>query len=355
MANEKLRDRFLGAVLGMAIGDALGAPYEGQSSTAMAMAFEGKQLAMTGGGPRRLTAGQWTSGTFQTLTLMESLVRNHEFDGLDVAMTLCEWAGGRPRTAGVTTLEVLNRLNDNVEDWGILSRQYWYESAGVIAGNGALPRAMALTLFYANNLEDLIAYSILLSHITHFDPRSVESGLILNFLLLQLLQGRYSPDLVDQAGTFLAGARKSPSYMDLALDFDLRETNDYTNFSPFNPYARDKDRVEKALAEVESAGIDNLHNTGFAAHTMQQAAWILVNARSFQEGLTMAVMKGGDTSTQGLVAGGLLGARFGLQNIPPDWLRALQDRPRIATAGEWLLDRADEALARDLREGRLKP
>ena len=89
MINEntkQLRDRYHGALLGLAAGDALGTTLEFRSPGTF-----GPLTDMVGGGPFALAPGQWTDDTSMALCLGESLVRCHGFDPKDQMERYCRW------------------------------------------------------------------------------------------------------------------------------------------------------------------------------------------------------------------------------------------------------------------------
>ena len=86
--------RVYGAMLGLAVGDAIGAPFEFKSAEVCTAAVE-PGLEMTGGGP--WLAGEWTDDTAMALALAESLGKRRGFDAEDVASRFISWADSMPR------------------------------------------------------------------------------------------------------------------------------------------------------------------------------------------------------------------------------------------------------------------
>ena len=62
---------------------------------------------------------------------------------------------------------------------------------------------------------------------------------------------------------------------------------------------------------------------GWVLIALQNAFYQLLNAKSLESGIIDTVMRGGDTDTNAAIAGALLGAAYGMDAIPPRWLRAV--------------------------------
>ena len=81
---------------------------------------------------------------------------------------------------------------------------------------------------------------------------------------------------------------------------------------------------------------------GAALLTLHVGLWALTHAANFREGLTMVAEIGGDTDTYGAVAGGLLGARFGIEGIPSEWREVLMGHDVMVSLADQLYDLAHE-------------
>lgn len=98
---------------------------------------------------------------------------------------------------------------------------------------------------------------------------------------------------------------------------------------------------------------------GWVLHALQNAFFELLHASSFEEGLVATVGRGGDTDTNGAIAGALLGARHGAADMPTAWMRAVRScRPERGRARQarppsyWPIDAlaVSEQLARERRK-----
>lgn len=355
MHAELVRDHVLGAVFGMAVGDALGAPYNGRSASEIQMRLGNAPLRMEGNPRAKLEAGDWTDGTGQALAVIESFNSCKGFEGLDCAGQLVNWFQLNPKGLGFFTRDVLRDLALDPEKWDTVGRDHWIRRGGVPAGSGALVRCLIPAIFYRDDIERMVSSTIQLCQITHFDPRCVESALAINYALLQCLHRRYRDGLVDEALTFLRATRTSPLFNKLVQRYSHDEMMEYSNWSPYPNYDLDSEAVVDRLAETRRIRFEDLHNTGKASHSMQAALWCLSNATSFTGAVDRAIRLGGEASIQGALAGALAGARFGLSHIPSEWVSGVRNSRRIAVGAENLLGRSTEVEEKETRDGDREP
>lgn len=340
--------------MGLAVGDALGAPFEFQHVD-RELDQTNFPLPMGGGGKFGLKPGEWTGDTAQALMVVDSLLTEREFSPEDIALRLIHWVHTGPRHIGALTKEVVEQLEEDPELWHKLSRDVWVQSAGVTSANGSLVRCTPIALLRHNDFERMVRETILLCQVTHFDPRCVEACLAVNFVISQCLNNQCGQDLPLQARDFILATRRLPLYRDLVLDYDRSDLEKYSNFTPFPSYQEEPDAVIEALGSIHKLSRQVLSTSGYCVHTMQTAIWSLVNAMSFEAGVANMVRIGGDTNTQAALAGAMLGAKFGLRAIPDRWQAPLKDRSRIISLTEMLFD-LGEAVERDeLARGLRKP
>ncbi len=288
-----------GALLGLAVGDALGAPWEGCSPRA-ARAAVAAGLDMTGG--KGWAPGEWTDDTAMALTLAESIVERGLLDVDDVGRRYIAWAATRPRDMGRATRHALVGARDAGE--ARARALALYERGLPAAGNGTVMRASPIGLA-TRDRGRAAAAARRDARLTHGDPRAHEASAALCAALVALAEG-------DDALTAAAA-----------------------ECDPAGPVGR----ALRLAAEDASAELARL-----AAGPEGGACWTalgiafraLLHAPSFEEGVSFAVSLGGDTDTNAAVAGCLLGAREGARAIPDRWLAKLQERPRIEGAAAGL-------------------
>lgn len=328
------RDRYLGIVLGLAVGDAFGAPHLFRTRYQIELSHGGALRDMTGGGHHKLAPGEWTAPTAQALATLESYVSSRDFDGLDLACRLVEAHDADPRTWGTELGDLVAHLAQDPEQWPIVGRVAWYESAGVLSGNGACTRAVPVALIRAGSFESFVRETCAIVQMTHFDPRCTESALAVNSLLIRCLEEGYKPIRVQECARFLDDLRKTPLHRETVGNYDPKILNEHPNITPFATFGDEPDAVPLLLRKIQTMTYDDLYTSGYAVHTLGCALWAFQHAESFEDGISAVASLGGDTDKQCALAGALLGARFGMSDIPDRWLKPLKDRARIVSLAE---------------------
>ncbi|MBW8005884.1 MAG: hypothetical protein FVQ06_08895 [candidate division NC10 bacterium] len=307
-APPSLEDRFQGCLVGLAIGDALGMPFEGHSAWVVATIVDqlrGFQESVS----RELRAGQWTDDTQMSLCLARSLIRRGEADPEDIAREYLDWfIGGDVRGIGATTWNALNRLEAGAS---------WQQS-GVegeeAAGNGTAMRAAPLGLFYYNDLERLRKACALDAEITHKNPEAVAGSQAVAFLVARLVAGT-SPgkDLLDEMVQCVAGSRVADNLRRIA-----------------ELMGRRADPLEASAA---------LGTGGYVVETVARSVFCFFHAPDdFATAVMAAVQGGGDTDTAGAITGALSGARNGHAALPPSWQAEVEGRDEIVALARELFD-----------------
>lgn len=280
------RDRYLGALLGLAVGDALGAQVEFMPQGSFPPVAE-----MKGGGPHRLGPGEWTDDTAMALCLAESLLEKG-FDPLDQMRRYLLWyregynsPKGYCFDIGITTRRALERFLRTGDPFSGPEE----ESA---AGNGSLMRLAPVALAYARSPR-LLEYARLSARTTHGARAALESTEVLAWLLEGALRGRPKAELLA-----LKPFRGRPLHPDVA-------------------------------EVVEGSFWRRAQGEGYAPRTLEAALHAFAHTESFEEGMLLAVNLGEDADTVGAVYGQLAGAYYGRGAIPERWLKPLYLRERI--------------------------
>jgi ADP-ribosylglycohydrolase len=176
------RDRFRGALLGLAVGDALGAPAEFMTPEQVRDHY-GVLVDMVGGGCHDVLPGQATDATDMMLALAESLTEKGVFDPEDIVRRYREWFHANPNDVSLTTRTVMLALAAGTP-WDLASRRA-YEILGFpTAGNGSVMRCAPIALRYFHDPETRRLVSLRESTITHFDHLAGWSCVAFNELLV---------------------------------------------------------------------------------------------------------------------------------------------------------------------------
>ncbi|MGC9435360.1 MAG: ADP-ribosylglycohydrolase family protein [Methanomicrobiales archaeon] len=275
----------VGAMVGLAVGDAMGAPLEGLPPPPV------RVRKMTGGGIHGTRPGQFTDDTLQACAVAESLVYCRGFDPCDLLRRLLRGYRRHPEFFGPTSRAVLDRVA-----WGwdpVSAAAAAHRERGSSRSNGSVMRGAPLGIFYGP--ARIRPVSLACSALTHHDPAAGECSAFINRMVSGLCRGEDGNTAYHRA----CRAVRDP-------------------------------KIATVLAS--STGLP-LRPSLDALETAHSAARILLTTRSFSDAVVTAINQGGDADTLGAVVGALAGARYGIRAIPPDWLAGLDQHDRIIETG----------------------
>lgn len=293
-----LQDRALGAFLGFAVGDALGATVEFMTAGEIAHRY-GVHNRMIGGGWLRLAPGHVTDDTEMSLALGRSLIRCGRLDLHDLCEEFVAWLRSGPVDVGNTCRRGIRRYIAN----GTVAGPYFDGDAG----NGAAMRVLPLALATFGHPDEAAAWCEAQCHITHHHPLSDDAALTLVRMVHALLAGEGKPAVRRLADELVAKHRTFK----------------------FEPYR----------------GM----TSAYVVDTVQTVLHFYFRTESFADCVTATVNQGGDADTTGALAAMLAGATYGRAAIPSAWLRRLDHRvgaailaqvPRLLTIAEALAAKA---------------
>lgn len=295
-------EQVMGALVGVAVGDALGAPVERMSAEQI-KATHGTVTQMLGGGWLNLKPGQVTDDTEMTICVTSGIVREAKENGKDSPMTKerlrdisayigCEfftWLERNP-LCGVTCRDVIidaynhwfNTDMHPYDAYELAAHNYHVKSGGKSGGNGSLMRTVYPALFY-DDVNDACRVSLMQSRMTHYDP--------------------------DAAMCCEAYTRM--------VYFALRHTIDATK--KFVRMQRNV-LVEKGFLPTEG------NPDGYVKNSLRVMFDAILSTSTFTDAVLYAVNLGGDADTNAAIVGGLAGAMYGINGIPNDWYFALDDQ-----------------------------
>jgi ADP-ribosyl-[dinitrogen reductase] hydrolase len=300
-----IADRVVGSCLGLALGDALGAPFEflrGRNVPDPLPALERPWLD--------LPPGSTTDDTAMARNLMRSLAARGGFDAADLAERHLQWWRTDPPDVGTITGRVLRRIHEGM-DATEAARAVWQERGPeVSAGNGSVMYSAPLGLAYAHRPDALLEVAPALSGLTHFDGRCKTAVLAVTLTTAGLVRGDY-PEIAVRAA------------VDAVLE---REGGEELEFL-----------VDAAGSKRQIDGPDQ----GFCLFTAGIALQALLRGGDAETELRRVVALGGDTDTNAAVAGALLGARDGVDGLPSVWLRRLLDGEAIEAEARALVPLAE--------------
>jgi ADP-ribosylglycohydrolase len=287
-------DRSLGAFLGLAIGDALGAPVEGQERDSYARIVD-----FVAGGTHGLGMGEWTDDTAMALCLAESLLARGGLDERDLLERFLRWYRLGENGCGGCGTGISLKTRGLLEAF---ERSRTLDVAATVqnAGNGCIMRLAPVAIRFRSDAEQARRSAGRQAAVTHGAVAAIAAATLLaDLLLLALGSG--------DRGVVLGAAQAcgDPVLDALRCDHKLR-----------------------ARGTISSAPR--------ALDTLDAALCCLAQTESFEEAVIAAVNLGGDSDTIGAVAGQLAGALYGASAIPPRWREGLHEGERIAALAQRL-------------------
>ncbi|MEO8644042.1 ADP-ribosylglycohydrolase family protein [Pseudomonas sp.] len=293
-----LTERYRGALLGLACGDAVGTSVEFQPRGSFNPLTD-----MVGGGPFNLKPGQWTDDTSMTLCLAESLLSKNGFEAADQMGRYLNWwqwgylsSTGECFDIGMTVRDALTRYQETGESFA-------GSTDPRTAGNGSLMRLVPVVLYYFPDRDRILAFSANSSRTTHAAPEAIECCQLLAELIHRALQGASKAEVLSLSETTCL----EPKVAAIAR-------GDY-----FGKPERD------------------IHGSGYCVASLEAALWCFHQTDSFEAAILKAANLGDDADTTAAIVGQLAGAHYGVQAIPGGWLQKLHWRYDIEATADALL------------------
>lgn len=285
-------ERANAAMLGVALGDALGATLEFMTPAEI-RAQHGVHREITGGGWLRVKPGQITDDTGMMLALSDAIhARNGKIEALACAQAFDAWMRAKP-------VDIGNTVRRGISNFRLTGEPHVKRSEEA-AGNGALMRSLPTALAtHGADFETVMAGWRAQAHATHHNDLSDQSG----ELFMRLVHAA------------LDGAGKRQMLHEIAHPF----AKIHPTFA-FRPKRRD-------------------YPSGYVIDTSQAVLQAFFDTDSFEECLIEVVNRGGDADTTGAIAGMLAGAHYGPGALPARWLNQLDPaiRERCSKEGAALL------------------
>ena len=288
-----MKDKFKGTLLGQAIGDALGLGTEFMTKAEVKRYYpdglaDYSQIVQDCH-RARWRKGDWTDDTDMTMCIVQAIIDDRELRPLSVARNFKQWFRHVPMGIGRHTCNVLS-IGDYTEKPEMVAEKVWEMSGKRSAANGGVMRTSVIGLL-GENVEK---YAAEICRLTHADPRCVGSCAIVSLMVHSLV---YKDEILPIETLVKIGNR-----------YDKR----------IEPYLRMS--WENSL---DALVLDDESTMGYTLKTMSAGLWSLYHCSSFEDGLLAVANAGGDADTNGAVAGSLLGARFGYENIPERFIKGL--------------------------------
>lgn len=321
----------ISTMLGLAIGDALGQPFEfSDTKKILGTGWNGSFIP---GMVWNLKPGSWTDDTKMALAIAESILERNGFDGDQVALKYVDWVKtGDLRGIGVTCERAINRLMNgtSIQKSGVMqSRERSKTSfrvkregqevksnlligSGDFCGNGTVMRCAPIGLFYHDDLVKLEEAAKIDATMTHDHPDARDGSFVLCHYIARLVNGQNKFDaLHDIFSSKMESKHIIPHIVSAieALDEDL--------------------------------SIDNVSGKlgarGTAHETLASAVYCFLKYSTFQDSVIASILIGGDTDTRAAIVGALAGTYYGLDGIPAEFVKDVEQTDLLQLIDDKLL------------------
>ena len=321
---DNLINRAQGALLGLAIGDALGAPHETNTPKIegnWANRLKGPIVDITGGGPRGFQAGDVTDDTQMMLVLARHIAERGGVHPGDLAKEYVEWLPHGVGVGGHIKLALQFAEKGSKQP----GKDAWLEAGRGKQTNGSLMRTAAIgALCATESVFTLVKMSLMDSAITHYSPYCQLACAAYNCALASLVRGSTGRE------AFVAAANGLMYGSNRLLDQEEPEDADY--FKELVLEAGKYLFEDLILSTQDNNRLDSYPNMQDALHRGNvRVAFRLAFSEynsgfPFRESLVDVVNRGGDTDTNGAIVGALLGAYYGAKSLPQDWKDKVLER-----------------------------
>jgi len=280
--------RARGALLGLAVGDALGTTLEFRAPGSFEPISD-----MVGGGPFDLKPGQWTDDTSMALCLAESLIERRGFDPSDQMQRYVRWWRHGHWSSTGHCFDIGNATRAALARYERTGQPYAGSTDPTTAGNGSLMRLAPIAIAYAHDPAEAVRLAGASSRTTHGAREAVDACRYFASLLVGAIRGVPKEELLAPRYEVVPG---------LWDEHPLTSTID-----------------EVAAGSFRTKAPPDIRGTGHVVRTLEAALWAFASSNDFRSGALAAVNLGDDADTTGAVYGQIAGASYGASGLPASW------------------------------------
>lgn len=304
-SSEAIRERAIGSLLGLAVGDALGTTLEFSARDSRPRLTD-----MQGGGPFRLQPGEWTDDTSMALALADSLLSCDALDEHDLMTRFVSWMEEGAYSSNGRCFDIGNTVRGALMRFKTTGNPISGSTDPQSAGNGSLMRLAPVAIRYWDDRRKLQDAAARQSRTTHGAAEAVDACVAFADMLAEAIAGNPRSEV-------LRDRTSDPAYSGTIAAIMAGSW-------------RGKPR-------------DDVNSSGYVAHSLEAAIWSVARTGSFAEAVLLAANLGGDADTVAAITGQLAGALYGYQAIPRRWLGQLTSQGMIFGMARQLVDRTSAA------------
>lgn len=305
----------IATLVGCAIGDALGNPFEMKLANYIPL-MEWDGQFKEGGTFWWGQPGQYTDDTLMSIALGTSLIEKGGFDPEDVATKYLAWMeSGNTRGIGGTTAAALTRvkLGANWQESGLILNA----DGTPVGGNGTAMRASPIGLYFRKDIKKLLEAALTDASITHNSHEPKMGSVAVALATAFLANGTHSQFGVLEEVSGVLSDSLVKGKIDLAVELIEMQAD-----------------AETALATIGT--------NGYVPETVGAAFYCLGATDNFKDAVIMAVKGGGDTDTTAAIVGAMAGTYYGLDAIPDEYKSQVENAELLQALTDELANNESE-------------
>lgn len=321
-----LLDKFQGTLIGVAIGDTLGHPFEGKLRAKIYSYFKDFNEFIQ---EYRDIFKTYTDDTQLTIHTAKAIIQGNGFNTYNFIQEYVRWLDDPPIGPGYGCISSIRKLKYGVP---------WKEAASNSGGNGTAMRIAPIGLFYSQDLKGLKTTAIKSSIITHSHPAASAGAVVIARAIAYLIdkspETGFSKDkLFEVMISSISGSQEDIWEEFIKILYKLKDNLNIP--------------IEAGLIKFSQAGVKSPYFIEqylgqafvhpYAISTVICSLFIFLNRlSSFEDCIFELATAGGDSDTVGAIGGSLAGAYFGMKNIPNDLIKLVKNHKKILRLSEEL-------------------
>ncbi len=295
------RDKAIGSMVGLAVGDAVGTTLE----------FQPRDVAyvhdMVGGGPFRLRPGEWTDDTSMAICLAQTYLQENRMLGSVFSEFMLRWYRDGENSSNGRCFDIGNATRFALEQYALHGMKWTSKASPDTAGNAPIIRIAPVSIFRRKSFRAIYFESQSQCRTTHFARDAIDASHFMALMLHYLISG------YDKETSF------APHIFPLLSRVLIINAGEY----------KQKTR-------------DQIRSSGYVIDTLEAAMWAVWNTDNFRDAILLAANLADDADSVAATAGQLAGALYGWSGIPQEWKDKLVQHDRIAAMAGELFDRAPD-------------
>jgi len=328
--------RALGCMMGMAVGDALGAPLEFSSlryNQVFTRGFDKNSYQIEGQNRFSLKPGQWTDDTSMGLCVGESLLVYPEFNAHDLRVRFLNWWFFGYRNAFGAEKELHRSVGlggcvgMSFQEFQRNQTEYTVAGDKFTSGNGTIMRLAAVPICYHDQMDKALDVAYKQSKTTHQGDEAAQCSRLMTQIIVEFIHAdsTLTPQQRKELVLGSVGERfETPSYsvqcLAQARCEEAHESNSHLDLKDRQwNWKVENFRYAPSRAKQQPSYIGSYCMDGLA-----MALHCVWSTSTFTEALLKVVNLRGDADTVGAITGQMAGALYGIEEVDRDWIEAVQ-------------------------------